>query len=214
MRRGILTSTGPSRTNHGHRGRRNRIERVASTSRSSAVAGLATLVLSVAMPCSLGVAQGAASPCPSPMVLVEAGQFVMGSDASERQLAYARSSPAVRDAAWFDAELPRQARWLGAYCIDRALVTQDAYATFVLATRHRRPYISKPDYQRQGFLVHDYDREVTPYLWRSDTPPARRHDHPIVLVSAGDAEAYCRWRQPHGQLPTEAEWEKASRGTD
>src|SRR5919204_3377868 len=107
------------------------------------------------------------------MVFVDSGEFVMRSDRAERQVAYARSSPAVRDAAWFDAELPRQARWLGAYCMDRALVTQAAYARFVRVTGHRRPFISKPDYQRQGFLVHNYDREVTPYLWRSNTPPAR-----------------------------------------
>src|SRR5439155_129001 len=118
----------------------------------------------------------------------------------ERSLATSLSSPETVAADWFSAEIPRYRAESEAFCIDQLLVTQEQYADFVTRTRRAPPGISRADYTRQGFLVHAYS-EWIPYLWTRGTPPQGWRDHPVVLVSAPDAEARCKWRHPAGRLP-------------
>jgi len=166
---------------------------------------------------ALGLSALLLGPCAPGEARIPGGPFLMGSDAEERAWAYRVSSPPVREARWYDGELPRQRMTSPSYCVDLRLVSQRDYRTFVRATGHRAPFISHQEYEAQGFLVHGYE-EVTPYLWRQASPPPALLDHPVVLVSVADAEAYCRWRgERQGvprRLPSEAEWEKAARGAD
>lgn len=164
-------------------------------------------------------------------VLVPAGDFIAGSDQTERDYGYAISAQAVaatpaaiaqaeaglRDRRWFDFEGDRRTETLPAFCIQANLVTQADYGEFVAATGHRAPHITAAEYQAQGFLVHPYP-EVVPYLWSEGAFPPTLAEHPVVLVAYADAIAYAQWRSQRDgvtyRLPTALEWEKTARGPD
>ncbi|MDJ0590946.1 MAG: SUMF1/EgtB/PvdO family nonheme iron enzyme [Pleurocapsa sp. MO_226.B13] len=164
-------------------------------------------------------------------VFIPPGEFILGSDRTERDFAYKISALSIADTAagvkkaeqklrrtgWFEGETDRQTSSLPGFCLSRNLVTNQEYQQFVRATNHRPPGISEKEYQQQGFLVHPYTK-VQEFLWLNDTYPPDTARHPVVLISDQDALAYADWKgQQTGlsyRLPTAEEWEKAARGTD
>jgi serine/threonine-protein kinase len=56
-----------------------------------------------------------------------------------------------------------------------------------------------------------------PPHWPDASPPPGKTDHPVVCVGLHDAQAYCHWlgqvTRRVCRLPSEAEWEKAARGS-
>jgi formylglycine-generating enzyme required for sulfatase activity len=77
---------------------------------------------------------------------------------------------------------------LNAYYMDKYEVTVGQYAKFLEATRRGAP----PE-------------------WKILNQPSHQK-HPVVMIDWSDANRYCHWAEK--RLPTEAEWEKAARGTD
>ncbi len=162
----------------------------------------------------------AGGPAPA-TVEIPAGPFVVGSDRAEREAAYRLDEAAyghsrTREWRWYESERQRTRIESGAYAITQAPITNAQYAAFVAATGHPAPDADAKTWASYK-LVHPYSR-TRRHAWTGGRPPEGRADHPVVLVSFDDAQAYAAWlTQRTGwrwRLPSEEEWEKAARGAD
>jgi formylglycine-generating enzyme required for sulfatase activity len=134
----------------------------------------------------VGMVKGDVEVILPPLCQIAAGPFLMGSDQRRDPQAQAN-------------ELPKHTVSLGAFQIARYPVTVAEYACAMQARVVREPPT-------------DIYKHIS---WQQQLT---YQDHPVVNVSWIDAKAYCQWlSQQTGmqwRLPTEAEWEKAARGTD
>lgn len=120
------------------------------------------------------------------MVEIPAGAFAMGSDVGPAD------------------ERPAHEVTLDAYSIDRFPVTNAQFAEFLNAVRVPAGSPRRYDYDDADARIHRHGGR-----YRADLG---FENHPVMEVLWSGALAYCRTLGK--RLPSEAEWEKAARGTN
>jgi serine/threonine protein kinase/formylglycine-generating enzyme required for sulfatase activity len=134
------------------------------------------------------------------LVTVPAGTFTMGTgDPSKGKVVFylERNGPDRTN------EFPQHDVTLDAFSIGKYEVTNHMYAHFLEALKKGNPRRFSHESEPAG-------KDHTPAFWKS--PKFGGDAHPVVGVDWWDAYAFCKWAG--GRLPTEAEWERAARGTD